>query len=109
MDDIDRNPHFSIRNSVFLATHYTTDEKLDFPPEMLIDACENNTIIWLGGGAYPGALPDSKFPNCFNILTGEQGSAYWVEKVTDWHARHPGVGADTKPASPGSLEFPKMF
>jgi hypothetical protein len=88
-DDINRNPHFSIRNSVFLVT--------------------NNTIIWLGQGNYPGKLPDSKFPNCFNLLTGEQGREYWVKKVTDWHIRHPNVGSDRKPTSPGNLEFPKIF
>lgn len=108
-DDINRNPHFSIRNSVFLVTHFTTAEKVNFPPEQLIDACENNTIVWLGQGDYPGTLPDSKFPNCFNILTGEQGREYWVEKVTDWHIRHPNVGSDRKPTSPGNLEFPKIF
>jgi hypothetical protein len=108
-DDINRNPHFSIRNSVFLVTHFTTAAKVDFPPAQLIDACENNTIIWLGQGNYPGTLPDSKFPNCFNLLTGEQGREYWVEKVTDWHVRHPNVGSDRKPTSPGNLEFPKIF
>lgn len=108
-DDVGRNPHFSVRNSVFLVTHYTTDSKLDFPPPSLMDACENNTIIWLGGGSYPGELPTSKFPGCFRVLTGQQGIDYWVSLVSDWHARHPGVGAQRKPASPGSLEYPKVF
>jgi len=108
-DDIDRNPHFSIRNSVFLLTHYTTASKANFPPESLVDACENVTIIWLGGGEYPGDLPTAKFPGCFTILTGQQGIGYWVERVADWHARHPQVGAHRKPASPGHLEFPRQF
>ncbi len=108
-DDIDRNPHFSIRNSVFLFTHLTYAEKVNFPPEQLIDACENNTIIWLGKGAYPGMLPDSRFPDCFTHLTGEEGRKYWKEKVTDWHIRHPDVGSHRKPSDPGNLEFPKIF
>jgi len=108
-DDISRNPHFAVRNSVFLVTHHTQDSKTNFPPASLVDACENNTIIWLGGGAYPGELPTSKFPGCFTLLTGQQGIDYWVARVTDWHARHPEVGAGRKPASPGSLEFPRQF
>lgn len=108
-DNVARNPHFSIRNSVFLVTHYTTESKLDFPPPSLIDACQNNTIIWLGGGSYPGELPTSKFPSCFTVLTGQKGIDYWVSLVTDWHARHPGVDAARKPVSPGSLEFPRVF
>jgi hypothetical protein len=108
-DVVERNPHFSVRNSVFLATHHTTDGKLNFPPESLMDACENNTIIWLGGGEYPGELPTSKFPGCFTVLTGQQGIDYWVDRVADWHARHPQVGAHRKPGSPGSLEFPRVF
>lgn len=108
-DAIGRNPHFSVRNSVFLVTHYTTADKLNFPPAALMDACENNTIIWLGRGDYPGELPTSKFPDCFTLLRGQQGIDLWVERVSDWHSRHPEVGQNRKPTSPGSLEFPKRF
>jgi hypothetical protein len=109
MTDESRNPDFAIRNSVFMATHFTTAKKLDFPPESLMRACENNTIVWLGPGDYPGTLPTGKFPGCFTILTGQAGHDFWRQKVTDWHARHPGVGAHRKPAQPGSLEFPEVF
>jgi len=108
-DAIERNPHFSVRNSVFLVTHNTTADKLDFPPAALMDVCENNTIIWLGRGDYPGELPTSKFPDCFTLLSGQQGIDLWVERVSDWHSRHPDVGPNRKPSSPGSLEFPKRF
>lgn len=104
-----RNPHFSIRNSVFLAAHLTEASNLDFPPESLIDVCENNIIIWLGPGPYPGKLPTRKFPNGFKIITGQEGRDLWVSKVIDWHSRHPNVGANRKPSSPGSLVFPKVF
>jgi hypothetical protein len=98
-----------VTNSVFLVTHFTTARKLDFPPEALLDACEGNILIWLGEGAYPGRLPTEKFPACFTVLTGTQGTDLWAERVRDWHRRHPGVGYQRKPTSPGSLEFPKVF
>jgi hypothetical protein len=107
--DVDRNPHFSIKNSTFLAIHLTTQSHFDFPPESLIDECQNNTIIWLGPGSYPGKLPTQKFPNCFEILTGQEGRDLWGQKVIDWHARHPDVGTNREPSSPGSLVFPKTF
>jgi hypothetical protein len=107
LTESDRNPHFSIKNSVFLATHLTAPSKFDFPPESLIDECQNNTIIWLGPGPYPGKLPTRKFPNSFQIVTGQEGRDLWRRKVTDWHSRHPDVGANRKPKSPGSLVFPQ--
>jgi hypothetical protein len=107
--DVDRNPHFSIKSSIFLADHLTEASKFDFPAESLIDVCEDNIIIWLGPGSYPGKLPTRKFPNCFDIVTGQEGRDLWRKKVSDWHARHPGVGANRKPNTPGSLAFPKTF
>ncbi len=107
--DAERNPHFSIKNSIFLAAHPTAASKLDFPPEILIDVCQNNTIIWSGPGAYPGKLPTRKFPDCFKIVTGQEGLDLWQQQVVDWHARHPDVGKNRKPSSPGSLVFPKTF
>lgn len=107
--DEGRNPHFIIRNCVFLATHLTDPSKFDFPPDSLIDDCRNNTIIWLGPGSYPGKLPVQKFPGSFEIVTGQDGRDLWQQKVVDWHDRHPGVGAKRKPDLPGSLTFPKTF
>ena len=109
MHDADKNPHYEITNSVFLMMHDNKDYKFDFPPSELIDVCENNTIVWLGPGDYPGELPNDKFPGCVTILTGDEGCDFWEAKVLDWHTRHPQVGADRKPAHPGSLEFPLMF
>ncbi len=109
MTDPDRNPHYAIENCIFLAVHLTSPPKFNFPPEELIDRCENNTIIWLGPGRYPGKLPVQKFPDGFRIVTGQEGRDLWQAKVTDWHNRHPDVGANRKPASPGSLVFPKTF
>ena len=109
LTDTDRSPHFSIRNSTFLAVHLTDASKFDFPPASLIDVCQNNTIIWLGRGPYPGKLPTQKFPKGFQIVTGQQGRDLWRERVIDWHARHPDVGASRKPSSPGSIVFPRKF
>ena len=109
MTDIDRNPHFSIKNSVFLASYLTTPSQLDFPPESLIDICQNNIVIWLGPGPFPGKLPTQKFPNSFRIITGQKGRDLWQQKVTDWHARHPDVGSQRKPSFPGNIVFPKTF
>lgn len=108
-DATERNPHFSVKNSVFLITHRTTPDKLDFPPAALMDACEDNTIIWLGGGVYPGELPTVEFPDCFTVLTGQEGVDYWAERVGDWHDRHPDVGSHRKPTVAGSLDFPRQF
>lgn len=109
LTDTDQNPHFSIKNSVFLAVHLTRASDFDFPPESLIDECQNNTIIWLGPGPYPGKLPSQKFPSSFKIVTGQEGRDLWRNKVIDWHARHPDVDPDRKPSAPGSLVFPRTF
>ncbi len=109
LGDSRRSPHFSIKNSVFLAAHPAGRSKLDFPPDNLIDLCQNNTIIWLGPGPYPGKLPTRKFPHSFRIVTGQEGRELWRQKVMDWHARHPDVGADRKPKSPGNFVFPQKF
>ena len=97
--DMDKNPHYVIKNSVFLLEHYITDAKLSFPPESLLDVFENNTIVWLGEGSYPGDLPSSGF----HIMTGQRGRDFWKAMVTDWHNRHPNVGADRKPSDPGTF------
>jgi len=109
MSESERNPHYVIKNCVFMATHFTKGSNLDFPPESLINVCQNNIIIWLGPGPYPGKLPVLKFPNAFKIVRGERGRELWRLLVRDWHARHPDVGASRKPDSPGSLEFPRKF
>ena len=109
MTQAHRNPHFLITNSLFLAAHPVASSKLDFPSEALIDECRNNTIVWLGEGSYPGKLPAGKFPDCFDVLTGEEGRQLWQQRVNDWHARHPDVGAARKSANAGILSFPKTF
>ncbi len=44
---------------------------------------------------------------CMKIVTGEEGLQLWRERVTDWHRRHPDVGADYKPRNPGVFKWPR--
>jgi len=108
-NDNSKDMHYSIKNSVFVGANNVNDEKFDFPDASLIDECSDITIIWLGSGSYPGYLPTNKFPNAFTILTGQEGRDFWIQKVTDWHERHPEVGANHKPTSPGVIVFPEIF
>jgi hypothetical protein len=103
-NDVDRNVHFVIKNSVFLLPHdHVATDKLSLPPEELIDELSNVTVIWLGSGSFPGDLPTDKFPNGVTVLTGQTGLDFWKEKVTDWHRRHPDVDPARKPADPGTV------
>ena len=108
-DDLERNVHFKIKDSVFVMEHNLDDSKYDFPADSLIDACENVTLIWLGSGPYPGHLPSAKYPNCITIITGQAGRSLWKEKVSDWHVRHSDVDPQRKPSNPGEWEFPRRF
>jgi hypothetical protein len=107
--NVSRNGHWALKNSVFLVSHFITSHKLDFPDASLVDQCENVTIIYLGKGSYSGYLPTAKFPNCFTILTGQQGLDFWKAKVQDWFLRHPNVDPTRQPANPGSFVFPRQF
>jgi hypothetical protein len=108
--DLARSPHFVIKNSIFLGTHFTRARAYDFPDDSLIDECSNNTVIWLDDGTWPGQLPSSStFPDCVTVLTGAEGETFWKNAVADWHARHPSVGAARKPTDPGALVFPRVF
>lgn len=83
----DRSPRFVIRNSVF-AFDGQTKGRFSFPE---LQGCANNTIVWLGGGSFPGDYPE----HCFTLTTDPEA---WRSAVRAWHARHPEVGADAKPA-----------
>jgi hypothetical protein len=101
-------PMFSIKNSVFVLEYNTEDDQI-FPPKDKVSACENNTIIWLDEdpSTAPTYLLDD-FPGCFTIITDKAvGKSYWKNVVTDWHQRHPDVGADKKPAVPGTYTWPR--
>lgn len=99
-------PEFAITNSVFL--HEYNAEKTIFPPKTKVKRCQNNTIIWLSAAAEAPTYLLTDFPGCFTIITdATQGKTLWKELVTDWHHRHPGVGAQRKPVSPGDYKWPR--
>ncbi len=105
-EDINRNPHFVIKNCVFLLTNkHARRDNLHFPPDELIDECSNVTVIWLGSGDYPGELPNNKFPGGVTVLKGQEGLNFWRDKVIDWHQRHPDVDPSRIPSHPGSIDF----
>ena len=52
--------------------------------------CANNTILWLGSGSFPGALP-SGGEDCFRIVTGSQAQERWRELRQRWIDDHPNV------------------
>ncbi len=108
-DNNPRNMHWKIKDCVFLMQNNVRASKFDFPDASLIDECSDVTIIWLGDGDFPGYLPVDKFPDAFTVLTGREGRDAWTDKVTDWHERHPSVGADYKLKTPGDISFPKKW
>jgi hypothetical protein len=110
--DAEQNPQFVLEDNVFLFTQESASSSTDLPDEQFLNACSNNTIIWLGSGAFPGSLPStSKFPNCYTILTGAAGQAFWKAKVQDWFARHPDVDPARHPpvSQQGEISFPRVF
>ena len=103
-----RNVRWALRDLTLMATHRIGDaRKLDFPPDELLEDCSGVTVIWTGGGHYPGELPGEKFPDCVSVVTGEAGRALWAERVDDWHRRHPDVGIARKREAPGRIEWPR--
>ena len=46
-------------------------------------SCKNNTIIWLGGGPFPGHK--NLDPDCAQVTTNLE---IWNEAVAEWKARH---------------------
>lgn len=100
-------PEFSINNSVFLMEY--DSEKEIFPPTSKIVECSNNTFIWLGDEASAPYYLQDDFPGCFTIITDPtEGIDLWKSLVADWHARHPEVGINRKPADPGEYVWPRF-
>src|SRR6266576_1088846 len=67
------------------------------PPGKLAD-CSNNVMVWLGPGSFPETLPTTfNGKQCFTIMTGAAGLAYWDAAVAAWHAAHPNTLPDVTP------------
>jgi hypothetical protein len=67
-----------INNTIFRIDQKPNHGELNLPPGL--GSCSNNTIVWLGGGAYPAPLP-----SCFRVVTDK---SVWERAVADWKARH---------------------
>ena len=50
------SPKLNISNTIFRADQTTNHQDLDLPDGYDV-TCSNNTMVWLGAGAYPGTLP----------------------------------------------------
>lgn len=99
-------PDFKITNSVFLLEY--DSGKMLFPDPANVTVCSNNTVIWMGNPAQAPTSILTNYPGCFTLITDKvQGKALWKEKVSDWHRRHPGVGANRKPTNPGEYHWPR--
>ena len=105
--DKGNEPEFKITNSVFLLEY--NSKKTLFPPKEKVTVCSNNTIIWLDDPANAPTYLLNDFPGCFTIITDNvEGRNFWKSKVTDWHDRHPNVGANRKPTKPGEYSWPRF-
>jgi len=77
------SPRVSLHNTVFRADQVPNHGRLGIPTGLSFESCSNNTMVWLGEGAFPEPLPD-----CFRITTDRQ---VWDDAVSDWRIRHAGV------------------
>jgi hypothetical protein len=78
------SPKLALYNNIFMAEQMSVNgSRMGTPPGQVLD-CANNTMVWLGPGAFPGELP-----SCFTITTDR---SVWDDAVADWHDRHPSVG-----------------
>ena len=80
-----KSPKLTIRNTVFRADQIPNHGALGIPPEVDIESCSNNTIVWLGRGAFPDT---ELLPGCFSVTTNIE---VWNRAVDDWQIRNPGV------------------
>ena len=68
-----------IRNSIFVVERQSCQSRsaMRFPEGTV---CENVTLIWLGGGAYPGKLPEKGVTVTDDISIWHKAKAAWLEK-----------------------------
>jgi hypothetical protein len=68
----------TIENTIFRVDQKPNHGNLKFPAGL--GSCANNTMVWLGRGAYPDTLP-----SCFTLTT-DPGA--WDRAVDRWQATH---------------------
>jgi hypothetical protein len=84
------SPRLALYRNVFLAEGVGAEggKRLGVPPGRLAE-CEDNVVVWLGPGAFPGEVPE----HCFRVTTDRR---VWDDAVAAWLARHgydPATGA----------------
>lgn len=93
------SPSLVLENNIFLIEDVPSDDnepsrwlskagkRLGFRGDWgLLKGCEENIIVWLGSGVYPGNLPDD--PNCVTVTTDK---SVWDNARAAWIAGHPTV------------------
>jgi len=70
-------PKLVLKNDVIRIDQKPSNGDLKFPPQV---SCENTTLVWLGPGTYPVAMP----PGC----TVTTNISVWNAAVSAWLARH---------------------
>ncbi|MBK5289093.1 MAG: hypothetical protein JJE46_11575 [Acidimicrobiia bacterium] len=81
-DNAPVSPKLDISNTIFRADQDTNHQSLNLPAGYPV-TCSNNTMVWLGPGAFPGSLP-----SCFNVTTDR---SVWDSAARAWDVAHPGV------------------
>ena len=76
------SPKLNISNTIFRADQDTNHQDLNLPAGYET-TCSNNTMVWLGPGAFPGSLP-----SCFTVTTDR---SVWDAAARAWDMAHPGV------------------
>jgi hypothetical protein len=79
------SPKLALYDNVFMAERVgqVGGNRMGTPPGQIGD-CQNNVMVWLGPGDFPGVLPD-----CFTVTTDPM---VWDDAVADWLERHPQIG-----------------
>jgi hypothetical protein len=71
-----------LHDNIFMTEEWGNSPRTMGPPAKLT-SCSNNTMVWLGQGAYPSPLP-----SCFKVVTDRK---VWDNAVAAWKAAHPHV------------------
>ena len=83
-DDTQRSPKLNLRGNVFRVDQTPNHGSLGLPAGYNV-SCSGNTIVWLGGGAFPEeASWKAKCPDTVILTDG----AYWDGAVAGWRAHH---------------------
>jgi hypothetical protein len=84
--DDDNSPQLSLHNNIFRVDQPSNSSNGLGLPEGKLVSCSNNTVVWLGDGAYPDTLPETfNGQQCFTITTDK---TVWDNAVQNWMIQH---------------------